>query len=114
MAATEPSTERVLDLRRSAPHGSRTTARPRPGHAQIADRNRPPRPNSPTRSPHYRQPAGPSDHHLVATRSKLALDQVPVPAHVAGSVNQDACSGLVSDSVVQEGIAVARLPSGRV
>ena len=35
-------------------------------------------------------------------------------AHVAGSVNQDACSGLVSDSVVQKGIAVARLPSGRV
>jgi len=47
-------------------------------------------------------------------RSKLAFDQVPVPAHVAGSVNQDACRGLVSDSVVQEGIAVARLPSGRV
>ena len=36
MAATEPSTEPVLDRRRSAPHGGRTTARPRPGLAPIA------------------------------------------------------------------------------
>jgi hypothetical protein len=50
----------------------------------------------------------------VATRSKLALDQVPVPAQVAGYVNLGVCSGLVSDSVVKERIAVPRLPSGRV